>query len=216
MVVRPNMVTKADRIVLFPISQEMKIISRRGICDFLVSDKNFIYYLKRSGLFRSNMDGSDMRRLSFYGDWPDGIIGKKFSPDGSAFLFFTSSVVGVVDLQASPVKAEEVFKGPDPIVDAFWYPRAGYVIVATNKDIKVVELSGYGNRNIVSLYKFNSRPQNVSYDENSGSLYFIDTRIGADSRESNFLYRLDFKQNIFTNVMQLLLKKEPDAGYEKR
>ena len=172
--------------------------------------------MKRSGLFRSDMDGADMRRLSPYGNWPDGIIGKKFSSDGNEFLFFSRSSLGVVHLQPGPVRADEVFIGQDPIMDAFWYPGAGYIIVVTDKDIKVVELSGAGTRNIVSLYKFNSRPQNVRYDENSGSLYFIDTRIGADSVESNYLYRLDLKERFFDGIMQLLLKKEPDTGYEKR
>jgi len=202
MVVRPNMVTKADRIVLFPITQEMKTINREGICDFLVSDKNNIYYMKRSGLFSSDTDGGDMKRLSSHGNWPDGIIGRKFYSDGNKFLFFSPSILGVVHLQGLPVKVDEVFTGQDPIMDAFWYPGAGYIIVVTDKDIKVVELSGSGTPNIVSLYKFNSKPRNISYDENNGSLYFIDTRIAADSKESNYLYRLDLKQKFFNNIMQ--------------
>ena len=216
MAVRPNMVTKADRIVLFSLTQEMRAVSQGGISDFLVSDNNYVYYMKRSGLFRSDMDGADMRRLSPYGNWPDGIIGKKFYSDNNEFLFFSSSSLGVVHLQPPPVRVDDVFIGQDPIMDAFWYPGAGYIIVVTYKDIKVVELSGAGTRNIVSLYKFNSRPQNVRYDDNSGSLYFIDTRIGADSTGSNYLYRLDLKEKFFDGIMQLLLKKEPDTGYEKR
>lgn len=216
MAVRPNMVTKADRIVLFSLTQEMRAVSQGGISDFLVSDNNYIYYMKRSGLFRSDIDGADMRRLSPYGNWPDGIIGKKFYSDNNEFLFFSSSSLGVVHLQPPPVRVDDVFIGQDPIMDAFWYPGAGYIIVVTYKDIKVVELSGAGTRNIVSLYKFNSRPQNVRYDDNSGSLYFIDTRIGADSTGSNYLYRLDLKEKFFDGIMQLLLKKEPDTGYEKR
>lgn len=216
MVVKPNMVTKADRIVLFPVTQEMKTISRDGICDFIVSGKNSVYYMKRSGLFSSDLDGGDMKRLSPYGNWPDGIIGRKFSSDGDKFLFFNQSILGVVQLQPLPIKVYEVFTGQNPIVDAFWYPGTGYIIVITDKDIKVVELSGSVTRNIVSLYKFNSKPRSISYDENNGSLYFIDTHVGADSKESNYLYRLDLKQRFFNNIMQLLLGKEPDAGYEKR
>lgn len=215
MAVKPNMVTRADRIVLFPVTQEMKTISQRGIGDFLVSDRNYIYYLKRSGLFRSNMDGGDMKRLSPYGNWPDRIIGKKFSPDGDNFLYFNSSTLGVVHLQPV-VRVDEVFTGPGPVTDAFWYPGAGYIIVVTDKDIKAVELSGLGTRNIVSLYKFNSKPQTVYYDEGNGSLYFIDTRIGADSKEPNYLYRLDLKQKMFDNIMKLLQKKEPDTEDGKR
>jgi hypothetical protein len=194
----------------------MKTISHTGIRDFLVSDKNYIYYMKKSGIFRSDMDGGNMKRLSDYGNWPDGVIGKEFSPDGNDLLFFSSGALGVVHLTQDIAKVEEVFTGDGLIIDAFWYPSPGYIIVVTHKDIKVVELSGAGTRNIVSLYKFNSRPQNVSYDENNGSLYFIDTRIGADSKESNHLYRLDFKQKFFDSVIQRLIKKEQEAGYEKR
>jgi hypothetical protein len=216
MVVMANMVTKEDHIVLFSITQEMKPVSRGGIRDFLISGNNYIYYMKRSGLFRSDADGTGMKKLSAYRDWPDGIIGKRFSSDGNDFLFFSASKLGVVHLQPGEVKVDEVFIGDEPIMDAFWYPRAGYIIAVTHKDIKVVELSGAGTRNIVSLYKFNSKPRNVRYDDENGSLYFIDTRIGEDSVESNYLYRLDLKERFFDNIMQLLLKKEPDAGYEKR
>lgn len=216
MVVRPNMVTKADQIILFPITQEMKTISRAGIRDFFISNRNFIYYMKKSGFFRSDMDGSNMKRLSAYGDWPDGIIGKKFSSDGNDLLFFSPGALGVIHMQQDAAKVEEVFTGDGLIIDAFWYPGPGYIIVVTHKEIKVVELSGAGTRNIVSLYKFNSKPQYVSYDESNGSLYFIDTRIGADSKESNYLYRLDFKQKFFDSVIQSLLKIEQDTLYEKK
>ncbi|MFH1189301.1 MAG: PEGA domain-containing protein [Candidatus Omnitrophota bacterium] len=210
MTVRPNMVTKEERIVLFSVTQEMKTVSQGDIRDFLVSDDNYIYYMRRSGLFRSDMGGTDVKKLSGYGDWPDGIIGKRFSSDGNKFLFFSKSKLGVVHLQPGGVEVDEVFIGDDPIMDAFWYPGAGYIIAITHEDIKVVELSGAGTRNIVSLYKFNSKPRNVRYDEQSGSLYFIDTRIGEYSAESNYLYRLDLKESFFDNIMQLLVKKEPD------
>ncbi len=216
MVVRPNMVTKADRIVLFPITQEMKAISRGGIRDFTAYGNSFIYYMKSSGLFRSDMDGGDMKRLSSYSDWPYDIIGKRFSVDGNELLFFTTYKLSMLHLQPGAIKVDEVFTSQDPIIDAFWYPSAGYIIVVTHRDIMVVELSDFERRNAVSLYKFNSRPRSVSYDDNKGSLYFIDTRIGEDSKNSNFLYRLDLKQKLFTGLMQLLIKKEPDAGYEKR
>lgn len=215
MAVRANMVTKADRIILFPVTQEMKTVSRAGIHDFFVSNKNCIYYMKKSGFFRSDMDGSNMKRLSAYGDWPEGIIGKKFSADGNDLLFFSPGALGVIHLRQDAAKVDEVYTGDSLIIDAFWYPGPGYIIVVTHKDIKVVELSGSGTRNIVSLYKFNSRPQTVSYDENSGSLYFIDTRIGVGSRESNYLYRIDFKEKFFDSIIQRLLKIEQDTLYEK-
>ena len=216
MVVRPNMVTKADRIVLFPIAQEMKTISRGEIRDFMISDNGFIYYMKRSGLFRSDMDGGDLRRLSAYGEWPGDIMGKRFSADGNKILFFTRHKLNVLHLEPDAVKVDEVFTSHDPIIDAFWYPSAGYMIVVTQRDIMAVELSDSEKRNAVSLYKFNSRPTGVIYDDNKGSLYFIDTRIGIGSKSMSYLFSLDLKQKFFAGLMQLLIKKEQDAGYEKR
>ena len=97
--VRPNMVTKADRIVLFPVAQEMKKMGERGVLDFAVSDNGYLYYMKKSGLYRSTMDGSSMNRLSSYAEWPDRIVGKKFSPSGDRFLFYNDRNVWVVDLE---------------------------------------------------------------------------------------------------------------------
>lgn len=236
--VRGNMVTKADRIVLFPMAQEMKKMGERGVSNFAVSDNGYLYYMKRSGLYRSAMDGSSMKRLSSYGEWPDRIIGKKFSPSGDRFLFYNDHNVWVVNLNygrigrtdqtgslslAEEAFVQEVFAGQDSITDVFWYPGAGYIIIVTDKGIDVAELRsasrGSGERsesNVVPLYKFNSWPQGLYYDESSSAIYFTDTGIGKDFSESRYLYRIDLRQKFFDQLMQMLLKKEPEAGYEKR
>ncbi|MCM8761619.1 MAG: PEGA domain-containing protein [Candidatus Omnitrophica bacterium] len=223
-VIRPNMVTRADRIVLFPIKQEMRVINENGISDFFVSDNGYIYYMKRSGLFRSNMDGTSLKRLSSYSNWPSGIIGRKFSSDGRRILYYTSSTVCIIYLYPEKtfsrpegkVKIEEVLTTSDPIINAFWYPGSNYIIVITEKEIEVVEIGTSVMNNKVTLYKFNSKPGNVYYDHSNNSLYFIDTKIGADSSQPNYLYRLDLAQKTFDSILQRLLKKEPDTAYEKR
>ena len=48
--VRGNMVTKADRIVLFQMAQEMKKMGESGVSNFAVSDNGYLYYMKKSGL----------------------------------------------------------------------------------------------------------------------------------------------------------------------
>jgi len=223
--VRPNMVTKADRIVLFPMAQEMKRMGERGVSDFAVSDNGYLYYMKKSGLYRSTMDGSSMKRLSPYAEWPDRIVGKKFSPSGDRFLFYNDRNVWVVDLEhgktiaglVEEASVQEVFAGQDSITDVFWYPGAGYIIIVTDKGIDVAELRGAAKvSNAVPLYKFNSRPHGLYYDESSSALYFTDTGLGKDFSESRYLYRIDLRQKFFDALMKMLLKKEPDSGYEKR
>jgi len=225
LVVRPNMVTRADRIELFPIRQEMKRMGQEGIAYFVISDKNYIYYMKKTGLFRSGMDGTLAKKISPYSNWPQGIKRSRFSPSGDKFLYFTDRNVWAVYLSADKTlpqtdladtaRVEEVFASQDPIIDVFWYPGASYIIAVTDKDIEAIELRG-GIRNIVSLYKFNARPQSLHYDENNDSLYFTDTRTGQAPGEPASLYRLDLRQKLFDQLVQLLIKKEPDAGYEKR
>ena len=52
LVVRPNMVTKADRIILFPVTRDIKRFSDREVLDFAVSDKDEIYYFTDYGLLK--------------------------------------------------------------------------------------------------------------------------------------------------------------------
>lgn len=224
-VVRPKMVTRQDRIVLFPAAKEMKNMSERDISDFAISDRNHIYYLTDSGLFQSNMDGSPLKKMSPYSNWPKEITGKKFSPDGNKFLYFTEREVGVVyfNLEKSlptngeDAKVEEILTGSSAIVDCFWYSTSSYMIVTTRTDIKVVELRGGATRNIISLYKFNADPRGLYYDESNDSLYFTDLTKGPDSEKTaRYLYRLDLRQKFFDKFMQRLLKKELESPNGKR
>lgn len=221
--VRPNMVTRADDIVLFPLNQWMKRMCDYEVRDFIASDKNYIYYMTNIGLFRSGMDGSNMKRLSLYSNWPGDAISKRFSPDGDKILYFNRVHIWVIYLKGDKtvsadgedVKVEEVLESPNPIIDAYWYSESKHIVYITDKDINVVELSSVGARNTVTLYQFNTKPQSLYYDESGDSLYFTDLKKGPGADEGPCLYRLDLRQKFFTQLMERL-KKEFDIRYEKR
>lgn len=221
--VRPNMVTKAERIILFPIMQKEKRILERDMTDFAVSGKNSVYCMTASGLFKSNLDGTMLKRLSPYSDWPKDIEYKKFSPDGDKFLFFNKKTVWVVYLDPDKAVArdgenarvEEVLASDDPILDVFWYSGAGYVIIVTEKYINVAELRGGGKRNTACLYKFNAKPRRFYYDSDNDSIYFTDIEKGSGNWDANYLYRLDLRQTFFDKLIKMLLKREPEALHEK-
>jgi len=221
LVVRPNMVTKADSIVLFPIAQEMKRIGDYEVVDFAVSDKNIIYYMTANGLFRSNLDGTNSRKISSYSQWPSGVLTKKFSPDGNKILFFDDRHIWVLYLVAEnsvakngeSARVEEIFSSPDPLLDVFWYSESNHIVVATHKDIVVIELGAGGAKNAVTLYTFNARPRDLYYDAGTDSLYFSDLRKDKDVKEGIHLYRLDLKQKFFDKFLQRI-KKELDIIYE--
>lgn len=221
LVVRPNMVTKADRIILFPLARDIKTKQMyvRGVSDFILYNKNYIYYLTSTGLYRSNMDGTLPRRLCEYSDWPKKIIGKKFSPDGSRMIFFDKHKIYAVylNLKNEPsgpgglARVEEVLSGTDPIIDVFWYSVPDYIIVVTEIDIKVVELRGGAARSVISLYTFGAAPQTVYYDQDSDSLYFVDAVEREGKKIGEHLYRLDLREKFFDTFMHmLLLRKETE------
>ncbi len=223
-VVKPNMVTKAEHIILFPIVQETKRIGEEETIDFAVLNKSNIYYMARSGLFRSNIDGSSFKKLSSYSNWPKKIVNKKFSTDGNKFLYFDERNIWVVYLNLDKTivqngenaHVEEVLISEDPIVDVFWHSLSNYIIIITEKYVDVLELQGGGKRNTATLYKFNKKPKGLYYDEGSDSLYFTDAKRSADSKEATYLYRLDLRQTFFSKLMQLFTKKEVETLDEKR
>ncbi|MFA5144135.1 MAG: PEGA domain-containing protein [Candidatus Omnitrophota bacterium] len=224
LIVRPNMVTKAESIILFPVIQEMNLMIAKPIADFAISDRGYIYYLAGTGLYRSDADGNGLKQLSTYSGWPSKILKKRFSPDGDKFLCFGEREVVIIYLNLDKTTArdgesariENMLTTEEPILDVFWYSGSGYIIVVTQKYINVVELRGGGKRNIATLYKFNAAPHTVFYDINNGSLYFMDREKDNFSKDSSYLYRLDLRQKFFDYLMQLLLKREPEAANEKR
>lgn len=222
--VRPNMVTKADRIVLFPVKQDMRVLGEREVADFAIADNRYLYCFSGAGLFRLSVDGSGMKQLSSHAAWPDWLKGKRFSPDGNKIALYNDRKILVVYLapESSRVTAtegarvEEVFDSPEPIIGVFWYSQSNYLIVATESDIKVVELRGGDKRNIVLLHKFSSRPRGVHYDEDRDTLFFTDAGQGKPDAKGAYLYRLDLRQKQFDSFLELLLKREGETNYESK
>jgi len=222
--VRPNMVTKAEDIVLFPMTKSMKRLGTLDVVNFAVSDRGYLYSMAKDGLYRSSMDGGLAKRLSAHSNWPSDIRGKKFSPDGNKLLFFTEYRIWVVDLGADKTalrdpaqgaKVDEVLAAESPLVDVFWYSDSNYIVFVTEREIDVAEISGEGARNVVTLYTFSQKPSGLAYDETSDSLYFVDHGKRRGGKSDQALYRLDLRQKFFDTVMQRF-KKEFDVRYEKR
>lgn len=215
LIVKPNMVTRADSIVLFPVIKDMKRVAECAAPEFVISDKKYIYYMSKTGLFRSTMDGSGLKKLSSYSDWPEGIIGKRVSAGDESMIYFTAHDLYVVYLNPSTAfahtdaeaKIEEIIKTPDQILDAFWYSGAGYIILVTTKSVEVIELRGEKTRNIISLYKFTRAPKCIFYDEVNDSLYFTDSAETQKYGDDMYLYRLDLRQKFFDKFMKLLVGK---------
>lgn len=216
--INPNMVTRAENIILFPLLQNMEKISDYETVNFIVSDnKNYIYHMTKSGLYRSNMDGTNLKKLSFYTDWPEKVLEKKFSPDGRKILYFNDNNIWVIYLVGRDLVkdgelayVEEVLKTPGSIKNAFWHSGSNHIIFIVNKDIDVIELGAGGEKNIVTLHKCRKAAEGFYYDDSSDSLYFNDNYEGKEH-----LYRLDLREKLFEKLMQRV-KKELDIIYEKR
>lgn len=216
LVIRPNMVTRAENIILFPILQDMDRIGDYETINFAVSDnRSYIYHMTKSGLYRSNMDGTNLKKLSLYSDWPEKILGKKFSRDGKKFLYFNENNIWVVYLVSRDLVkdgelayVEKLLKTPGSIRDVFWHSGSNHIVFAVNKDINVIELGSGGEKNIVTLHRCKKSAEGLYYDENNDSLYFNDTYEGKER-----LYRIELREKFFDKLMQRV-KKEFDIIYE--
>lgn len=216
--IHPNMVTRAENIVLFTILQEMSKISPLETVNFAITDdRNQIYHMTKSGLYRSNMDGANLKKLSNYSDWPDHILKKKFSPDGRKILYFNENGIWVIylishnqDKGGEAARVEEILQNPEPIHDVFWHSGSNYLVFIAGREINVVELGRGIKENIVTLHRCAHPPRGLYYDEYNDSLYFNDSEGGKDR-----IWRIDLREKFFEKLLQRV-KKEFDIIYEKR
>jgi PEGA domain. len=216
--VRPNMVTRAENIILFPTLQVTEKVSGRETDDFFIpDDRSEIYYMTKSGLYKSNIDGTGTKKLSSYSGWPSDILDKKFSPDKKKVLYFNEKGIWVIYLgglkltkDGDAAEVEEVLKSPDIIKNVFWHSGSNHMIFVAGRDINVVEIGKGGGKNIVTLNKCVSQPRGVYYDESSDSLYFNDSPEGKSA-----IYRIDLREKLFEKFMERI-KKEFDIIYDQR
>lgn len=219
LMVRPNMVTKAEDIILFPLSQEISKVINKDLSGFTISDNNYIYCMTSSGFFRANMDGTGLARMSPYSDWPNDVKDIIFSPDGNKLLYYNDRYIWVVFLRTlkpdEPAKIDEIVKSEAPITHVYWYSQSNHIVFVAGKDINVVELSTEGARNTVSLYRFDTEPKNLFYDHGNDSLYFTDTGRIPGQKERRNLYKLDLRERFFDKFFQHFMP-ERDTKHDKR
>ena len=216
--VRPNMVTRAENILLFPTLQATEKVSDRETDNFFIpDDRSQVYYMTKSGLYKSNIDGTNPKKLSSYSKWPSDIMGKKLSPDGKKILYFNENGIWIIYLSGlrltsdgDVAEVEEVLKCPDIIKDVFWHSGSNHIIFVAGRDIDVLEIGKGGGKNIVTLNKCSRRPQGVYYDVYNDSLYFNDSPAGLSK-----LYRLDLREKFFGKLMERI-KKEFDIIYDQK
>lgn len=218
LVVRPNMVTREEDIILFPLSQEIVGISALETDDFAIPDeRGAVYYMTKSGLYRSGMDGSGLKKISEYSAWPDTILKKKFSPDGRKLLYFNENGIWVIYLMSRSgtkdsyfAEVKEVFVNQAVIRDVFWHSGSNYLIFVADKDINVIQLGGDVKKDMVTLHKCAVPPKSLYYDEYNDALYFSDSQDGRRN-----VLRMDLREKVFEKFIQRV-RKEFNILYEQK
>jgi hypothetical protein len=214
----PNMVTRADSIILFPILQDIARIGNVETVDSIIPEsRNQIYHMAKNGFYKSNIDGTNLKKLSDYSDWPRHITGKVFSPDGKKILYFNDSGIWVIHLNGREMgkdgesaTVEEVLKSYAEVKEAFWLSGSNHIVFVAGRDINVLEMGKGQDNNTVTLHKCGKAPRGLYYDSNNDSLYFSDIRDGKDC-----MLRLDLREKFFDKLMQRV-KKELDIIYEQK
>jgi hypothetical protein len=216
--VRPNMVTRAENIILFPTLQVTEKVGGLETNNFFIpDDRSQIYYMTKSGLYKSGIDGANPKKISSYSSWPTRIIGKKLSPDGKKILYFTENGIWIIYLNGQRLtkdgeiaEVEEALESSYIIKDVFWHSGSNHIIFVAGRDINVLEIGKGGDKNIVTLNKCHKQPQGLHYDVSNDSLYFNDSPEGR-----NNLYRLDLREKYFEKFMERI-KKEFDIIYDQK
>ncbi|MFA5085149.1 MAG: PEGA domain-containing protein [Candidatus Omnitrophota bacterium] len=216
--VRSNMVTRAENILLFPILQMTEKVSDRETDDFFIpDDRSQIYYMTKTGLYKSNIDGANPRKLSSYSSWPSDILGKKLSPDGKKILYFNENGIWVIYLNdlrlianGNAAEVEEVLKSSNIIKDVFWHSGSNHIVFVAGRDIDILEIGKGGGKNIVTLNKCRRQPKGLYYDIYNDSLYFNDSPDGK-----SVLYRIDLREKLFEKFMERI-RKEFDIIYDQK
>jgi Tol biopolymer transport system component len=194
-----------------------KVSDRETDNFFIPDDRSQVYYMTKFGLYKSNLDGSNPKKLSAYSAWPSNIIGKKLSPDGKKILYFNENGIWVIYLNGLRLTKEgdvaevgEVLNTSYVIKDVFWHSGSNHIIFISGKDINILEIGKGGEKNIVTLNKCSRQPQGVYYDTSNDSLYFNDSPSGESK-----LYRLDLREKFFGKLMERI-KKEFDIIYDQK
>jgi len=195
-------VTRLERIILFPLRPNIKQLNKERLSSFWVDEeRGGIYYIdpEDNGIYRSDLEGESSERVADFVPLQSTPIKWALSPDRKKILYFNSRQIGIAYLEPQDkpyLDPSFVLNYPaDRIIDVFWHSDSYHLILASRKNIEVLEAEPKAEP--LSLVNLNKRNTNCFYDIHSDTLYFLDSQKADDGNFYDNLYKLELNARTF-------------------
>jgi hypothetical protein len=216
--IKAKMVTRAEKIYLFARRSNVAKLSDADVTSFSVSPKGYLYYVARPEgiLYRSELDGKNIKVIGGPGPLIQGIRNERFSQDKEKVLYFNDYQLWAVHLSdGGSVEVKDTDESHrqvvldlgnsgdgERIIDAFWHSSNQYVVVITNRRIQVTELDGLGGRNTFELVSLHNPYSQAYYETRNDTLYFADSEETPDGKGQGNIYRIEIGPKITLPIIQ--------------
>jgi hypothetical protein len=205
-------VTRLEKIILFPLRQNIRQLNKEKISWFWTDEKRSrVYYINKEEriIYSSDPEGDNFEKI---GDLPAmEPLPKKFkiSPDKEKLLCFNYGQIGIILLRQRvgfvPRESPFVISYPETrINDVFWHSDSYHIIVITTQNIEVLEAKLESKP--INLVNLNKRNALGFYDENNDTLYFIDSQKAEDANFYDNVYKLELGAKFFPFQVQEFIK----------
>lgn len=211
--VEPGQVTRLEKIILFPLRQNVKQLNKDKISSFWLDEENEkIYYINQEDnvIYKSDLEGESFKEICICLKINPPPKKWKVSADKEKLLGFNLHQIAIAYLNTQsglpstglPLVLDYSHR---KIVDVFWHSDSYHLIIITDRNIEVLEADPQAAA--VNLVNLNKKNISAFYDEGKDTLYFLDSGEGSDGKLYDNVYRLELNAKVYP--FQDLIKPKP-------
>ncbi|MCX5701587.1 MAG: PEGA domain-containing protein, partial [Candidatus Omnitrophica bacterium] len=206
--------TVLDRIILCPKKQHLDKINISEVEDFFVfpADRDYAYCISenKTSIFRIKLNPKEKEKELVCNQLQltDNIQDLSLSPDKKKLAYFYNNRLDIVylsrgkDNYQQPENSNFFIIANHRIINAFWYSDSEHIVIVTDKNIKIYELTSKGKDNIVTVLNINDKHPKVFYDVTEDAMYITDIQEGSDGKLHRGLYRLDLSKRFLFDFIK--------------
>ncbi len=200
--VEAGKVSLLDKVILFPLRQDIKQLNKEEVDTFFVDEnKEIIYYVNHQEniIYKSDLNGERFEVVSSFVPVSPPPKGWKISYNKEKLMYFNNHQIGVMnlalhDIPGYPFVDFVMDYSGDVLRDIFWYSDNYHLILVTNRKIEIIEASP--DSLPVTLVNLTKMDTPAYYDFRSDALYFMDYQRAADGKLYDNLYKVELGKKL--------------------